>query len=123
MWPNLQFPADLVTFTEEVFNGKVHFLYSDESLLSNRIDTIYKILPLFVFVLLKEMWGMEKVIDFARRFFYSLLFYLGTDNLSLENLKKFNLCYNYENKPHPLSSGVSTSLEILRNNPWVVLFT
>ena len=26
MWPNLQFPADLVTFTEEIFNEKLHFL-------------------------------------------------------------------------------------------------
>ena len=24
MWPNPQFPADLVTFTEEVLNGKLH---------------------------------------------------------------------------------------------------
>ena len=29
MWPNLQFSADLVTFTEEILNGKLHFLYSD----------------------------------------------------------------------------------------------
>ena len=27
MRPNLQFPADLVTFTE-ISNGKLHFLYS-----------------------------------------------------------------------------------------------
>ena len=25
MWPNLQFPADLVTFTEKVLHGKFHF--------------------------------------------------------------------------------------------------
>ena len=25
MWPNLQFHADLVTFTEEILNGKLHF--------------------------------------------------------------------------------------------------
>ena len=25
MWPNLQFTADLVTFTEEILNGKLHF--------------------------------------------------------------------------------------------------
>ena len=24
---NMQFPADLVTFTEEILNGKLHFLY------------------------------------------------------------------------------------------------
>ena len=26
MWPNPQFPADLVTFTEEIPNVKLHFL-------------------------------------------------------------------------------------------------
>ena len=25
MRPNSQFPADLLTFTEEIFNGKLHF--------------------------------------------------------------------------------------------------
>ena len=25
MWPNSQFPADLVTFTEEILNEKLHF--------------------------------------------------------------------------------------------------
>ena len=25
MWPDPQFPADLVTFTEEMLNGKLHF--------------------------------------------------------------------------------------------------
>ena len=29
MWPNPQFPADLVLFIEEILNGKLHFLCSD----------------------------------------------------------------------------------------------
>ena len=28
MWPNLQFPADLVTFTKKILNGKLHLLCS-----------------------------------------------------------------------------------------------
>ena len=28
MWPNPQFPADLVTFTEEILNGKLPFICS-----------------------------------------------------------------------------------------------
>ena len=28
MWPNPEFPADLVTFIEEIFNGKLHSLFS-----------------------------------------------------------------------------------------------
>ena len=31
MWPNPQEPADLVTFTEEILNEKLHFLCSDKS--------------------------------------------------------------------------------------------
>ena len=27
MWPNPQFPADLVAFAEEILNEKLHFLY------------------------------------------------------------------------------------------------
>ena len=34
MGPNLQFPADLVTFTEEILNGKLHFLCSERLSLS-----------------------------------------------------------------------------------------
>ena len=29
MWPNPQFPADLITFTEEILNAKLRFLCSD----------------------------------------------------------------------------------------------
>ena len=28
MWPNPQFPVDLVTFTDEIRNGKLHILRS-----------------------------------------------------------------------------------------------
>ena len=29
MWPNPQFSADLAIFTEEILNGKLHFLCGD----------------------------------------------------------------------------------------------
>ena len=35
MWRNPQFAADLATFTEEILNGKLHFLRSDISNLAN----------------------------------------------------------------------------------------
>ena len=37
-WPNPQFPADLVTFTEEILNGKLHFLCSVTRLLNGWIS-------------------------------------------------------------------------------------
>ena len=42
MWPNPQFPADLVTFTEKILNGKLHFLCSEMHNGSYKID-IYKL--------------------------------------------------------------------------------
>ena len=40
MWPNPQFSADLVTFSEEILNGKLHFLSSEYSELkgTNKTD-------------------------------------------------------------------------------------
>ena len=31
MWPSLQIPADLVTFTQEILNGKLPFLWSESN--------------------------------------------------------------------------------------------
>ena len=38
MWPNPQFPPDLVTFTREILNRKLHFLRSDLSVYRQVID-------------------------------------------------------------------------------------
>ena len=47
MWSNSQFPGDLVTFTEEILNGKLHFLCS-VSLSCLRFDRyVSEILTLF----------------------------------------------------------------------------
>ena len=40
MWPNPQFPADLVTFNEEILNGKLHFLCNERE---NRLTGIHMI--------------------------------------------------------------------------------
>ena len=39
MWPNLQKSADLVIFTEEILNGKLHFLCSNEALTDQKYLT------------------------------------------------------------------------------------
>ena len=41
MWPNQQFPADLITFTEEILNGKLHFLYSGRGGLNSVIGIFH----------------------------------------------------------------------------------
>ena len=46
MWPNSQETADLVTFTEEILSGKLHFLCSETKLLSH--FRLYKLYQLFL---------------------------------------------------------------------------
>ena len=42
MWANSQFLADLVTFTEEIPNGKLHFLCSGYSFNKQRVSNLNK---------------------------------------------------------------------------------
>ena len=37
MWPNPQFPADLITYSEEIFNRKLHFLCSDDGNIGHKL--------------------------------------------------------------------------------------
>ena len=58
MWPNPQFPVDLVIFTEEILNGKLHFLYSVKS------SFVAKRYPL---TLLVELYGPDRNDRIARQ--------------------------------------------------------
>ena len=42
MWPNPQETVDLVTFTEEILNGKLHFLCSDSNVNIKTLTTFAK---------------------------------------------------------------------------------
>ena len=59
MWPNPQFPADLVKFTEEIFHGKLHCLRSDPRLHmkyspKKYLPKIHFIFPGFLLVYLSQ---------------------------------------------------------------------
>ena len=45
MWPNLQFPANLVSFTEEILNGKFHFLCSVYISIFDEHMPVLKVIP------------------------------------------------------------------------------
>ena len=47
MWPNPQFPPDLITFTEQIFNPKLHFLCSQLN-----FDQVYGILLIYLDILI-----------------------------------------------------------------------
>ena len=58
MWPTPEFPADLVAFSEEIFNGKHHFWYGEgaEEADAKRAECVLKVVVLMA--------------DFSRVFFY-----------------------------------------------------
>ena len=44
MWLKPHFPANLVTFTEEIFNGKFHFLCSADTLVFSFLESLMLVL-------------------------------------------------------------------------------
>ena len=70
MWPNPQETADLVTFAEEIFNGKLHFLCSVRSVFrSGRSQMFFKICALKSFAMFTRKllcWSLQLYIFFIR---------------------------------------------------------
>ena len=59
MWPNPQETANLVTLTEEILNGKIHFLNSVMYLLETEISCITE---RSVSIILGKYKGRSKVL-------------------------------------------------------------
>ena len=74
MWPNPQFPADLVAFTEEIFNVKLHFLCSVK-----RVKYCIQQLAINIFI----PWYMSRLLI---TFFCLLLFFGGFFRVLIVNM-------------------------------------
>ena len=64
MWPNQQDTADLVTFTEEILNGKLHFLCTDIVNQSIDLQSDLKELILIFLNLEKSFWLFSQILSF-----------------------------------------------------------
>ena len=62
MWPNPQFPTDLVTFTEKIFNGKLRFCvqWNMWNILELSGLVVCLVQTCYVFI----VWRTEKVAGF-----------------------------------------------------------
>ena len=93
MWPNPQFPPDLVTFTEEILNGKLHFLCSDASEI-NEIHFCFD--PLIYFLYLYKIFTCADIsfwmISFRDRVY--MIFYHPKWNPFLSKWTQWNNNYN-----------------------------
>ena len=93
MWPNLQFPADLVTLTREILNGNLHFLCSDRYILSSALEVLLLLqylcsnwLSSMLFITLLLIWTLaffitfiEMCEDWGRRKLYMDLWWRGSE--------------------------------------------
>ena len=69
MWPNPQFPADLVTFTEEILNWKLHFMCN---VISQKSSSCNPQRPINfaneqIWVLREEQWLLRAYINFYEK--------------------------------------------------------
>ena len=120
MWPDPQFPADLVTFTEETLNGKLHFLCSvtlEETLLksNNRVfapltrkENKKKVCSLKVI-----SWPLPSLsvsTFFGKHSTLLHLFYVSAEFFTLQyyHIYVFDISHKFEiivaSKPHDISS-------------------
>ena len=61
MWPNPQFPADLVTLTEEIRNEKLHFLCSAKSVIF--YESQLNILADFFTIFIGQLFRVDLDLD------------------------------------------------------------
>ena len=78
MWSNPQFPMDLTTFTEEILNGKLHFLCSE------RISFTYCTLIVLLCWLLSSLF---KIIPWSIK--WKRLFHLWSQSFNIPKLSGF----------------------------------
>ena len=64
MWPNPQETADLVTFTEKIFNGELHFLCSERGGWESRFSLPRKVISKRKLVFLDKNKVTGKVVVF-----------------------------------------------------------
>ena len=81
MWPNPQFSADLVKFTEEILNGRLHFLCSDP-----------KASPIFLinWNICSSLWFYLFIMFFAILYYFYNLKYMKNTQVSACNFTKSN---------------------------------
>ena len=61
MWPNTQENADLITFTEEILNGKLHFSAVQNKMKSSKYEKKFNNFVYFAFLFIN---GLENLLHF-----------------------------------------------------------
>ena len=72
---NLQFPANLVTFTEDILNGELHFLRSITEILQNVFTKPNSTLNFSVQILRNNLANCKKLI-FSNNLYHRIISYL-----------------------------------------------
>ena len=85
MWPDLQEIADLVTSTEEILNGKLHFLFSEGNFASllclHRFSTSFSRSSIFWFLIIPTILSVILLVSFLN-FSYNWFMYRSKSAIS-----------------------------------------
>ena len=87
MWPYPQFPADLVTFTEEIFNGKLEYLCSVLEMLTSYhhgqvLRPFHEVCcSMFRYGKTLKLWNSGKGMKFLTNFLHTKLSWGSKDSL------------------------------------------
>ena len=82
MWPNPQFPADLITFTEELLNGKIHFLSS----------AICYLMHCSLFSAFRSFLYSDRI--WTREFSFSVVLYRESGHIQISKMERFDEIVN-----------------------------
>ena len=107
-----QFPADLVTFTEEIFNGKLHFLCS--------VTTIHLKKPLILCTV--RLWICAKPNILLYKEFMDTLFNRGSARIvlfRLDSVKKMSFSPLFRGF---LITGTTASIKSLGTKNFICIF-
>ena len=99
MWPNPQFPADLVTFSEEIINGKlccfIQFVWRESKFRSYIIRVFFSELMDYTWLIFSCSYHCVKVVQ-IRIFFWSVISCIWTEYRDIRTEKTLYLDTFYE---------------------------
>ena len=119
MWPKLQFPAEWVTFTEEILNGKLHFLFSAIETFWNN----YSFLRIWVTFTEEILWNESTIAKCERDIYFKWIPLNDTSNITdQKNLHYLHRNFKLIHESFVSHGWASLFAKINKNHVWPELW-
>ena len=124
MWPSPQFSTDLVTFTEEIINGKLHFFVQWMTLVSNESWSFYiaatlnKPHPQVMSQGIVELMNSLNFLDKSSRFAFTVYCWRSLQPLPKSSFKKIAF-FRLPLIAKRCAGDENEKLELISINSWI----